>query len=96
MLVKETTNALSEGVKEHCEDQKSSETNTSHLIEAVGNTLTYQPWRGIRRHTIVPNIAEHDSEDASFNTNLTMSIQQVSERHNVDIDDTEDDKAVDQ
>ena len=94
--MKKTANTLPEGVKEHCEDQKSPETNTSHLIEAVRNALAYQPLRGIRRHAVVPKIAEHDSEDASFNTNLSMSIQQVSERYNVDIDYTEDDQPIDQ
>ena len=70
---------------------RAPETYASHLAETVRNTLANQPWRGICRQAVVPKVAEHDCEDASFSADLTMSIQWVSERYNVDVDSTEDD-----
>ena len=96
MLVHETTHTLSEDIKDHGKDQQSAESNASHLVEAVRDTLTHQPRGGVRRHAVVPKITEHDGEDASFNADLAMCVQQVSERNNVNVDETEDDEPIDQ
>ena len=96
MFVHETTHALSKNIKDHRKDQQSAESNTGHLVEAVGDTLTNQPRGSVRRHAVVPKVTEHDGEDAGFNADFAMRVQQVSERNNVDINETEDDEPIDQ